>query len=185
MPDTAFLVLIGCALVLGVVLGRLASAAGKALQGRHAGDVNHRIRALEASLRVAQKTADEASASAARQSAECTDSTLERDRLRERVDKLAAENQDLKTRLRHECGKTAMLRQELSDRAEEVARTHVELRDVRNELDVYNFGSDVVHAEVTRLKSERDELAAELTALRLRLEEAGDEADLPVPGRSR
>jgi SepF-like predicted cell division protein (DUF552 family) len=55
------------------------------------------------------------------------------------------------------------------DRAEEMVRTHVHLRDVQVELDVHQAGSDVVINEITRLERERDELNTMLEALRREL----------------
>lgn len=183
MPDTAFWILVGCALVVGAIIGRLTSVAAKAISERKSGgDLNHRIRSLEAGLRVAQKTADQASERSEQQASELADACRKRDDAQGQLAQLTDEVQDLRTRLRHECSKTAMLRQELSERAEEAARTSVQLRDARNELDVYNFGSDVVNAEVARLKAERDSLEGELARLRSQL---GSDFDVGEPAADR
>jgi uncharacterized coiled-coil DUF342 family protein len=72
----------------------------------------------------------------------------------------------LKAEVQHECAKTARLRQELADRAEEMVRTHVQLRDVQNELGVTQVGSDVVIDQIARLERERDDLNAMVETLR-------------------
>lgn len=183
MPDTAFWILLGCALGVGAIIGRLTSVAARALKERRSGgDLNHKIRSLEAGLRVAQKTADQASERCEQQAAELAEACRLRDDAQGKLARLNEEVQDLRTRLRHECSKTAMLRQELSERAEEVARTSVQLRDARNELDVYNYGSDVVNAEVARLKAERDSLEGELERLRSQL---GTDFDVGEPATQR
>ena len=79
------------------------------------------------------------------------------------VHKLTAEMQ-------HECRKTAQLRKELAERAEEMVRTHVQLRDVKTELDVSQVGSDVVIDQIDRLTRERDDLNTMVEALRRELD---------------
>jgi len=183
MPDTAIWILLGCALVAGAIIGRLTSVAARAFKERHAGgDLHHRIRSLEAGLRVAQKTAEQATERCERQAGELTEACRVRDEAQGKLARFDEELQDLRTRLRHECAKTAMLRQEMTERAEEAARTSVQLRDARNELDVYNYGSDVVNAEVARLKSERDSLEGELERLRSQL---GADFDVGEPAANR
>lgn len=171
MADIAFWILLACALVFGLVLGRLTTAMGRAVEERRARKLQHQVRSLEAGLRVAQKAAEEAAARAASQLSSAEQALGEREDLLKRLSRLETEAQELRTQLRHECAKTARLRQELSDSAEAHARTSVELRDVRNELDVASYGSDVAGAELARLRAERDTLEEELN--RLRAEPAG------------
>jgi hypothetical protein len=59
---------------------------------------------------------------------------------------------------------------ELADRAEEMVRTHVQLRDVKTELDISQVGSDVVIDQIERLTRERDDLNTLVEALRRELE---------------
>lgn len=141
--------------------------------GRRAGGsvdaLHHKIRGLEADLRVAQRAAD--------------DALNERQVLAEQLDGTAAElaalreeaarHHDLVHKLtaemQHECRKTAQLRMELADRAEEMVRTHVQLRDVKTELDVTQVGSDVVIDHIERLTRERDDLGTLVETLRREL----------------
>ncbi|MCL4780852.1 MAG: hypothetical protein KJ049_11710 [Gammaproteobacteria bacterium] len=142
--------------------------------GRRAGGsidaLHHRMRGLEADLRVAQRAADDAvnerrELAEQLETAEAELATLREESARhhELVHKLTAEMQ-------HECRKTAQLRKELADRAEEMVRTHVQLRDVKTELDVSQVGSDVVIDQIERLTRERDDLNTLVEALRRELD---------------
>lgn len=142
--------------------------------GRRAGGsldtLHHRIRGLEADLRVAQRAADDALNERRALTEQLDSTTAELAAFREEavrhhdlVHKLTAEMQ-------HECRKTAQLRMELADRAEEMVRTHVQLRDVKTELDVSQVGSDVVIDQIERLTRERDDLNTMVEALRRELE---------------
>jgi chromosome segregation ATPase len=128
------------------------------------------MRGLEADLRVAQRAADDAvnerrELAEQLETAEAELATLREESARhhELVHKLTAEMQ-------HECRKTAQLRKELADRAEEMVRTHVQLRDVKTELDVSQVGSDVVIDQIERLTRERDDLNTLVEALRRELD---------------
>ena len=132
--------------------------------------LHHKIRGLEADLRVTQRTADDSLNERQALTERLNSTTAELAALRDeatrhhdRVHKLTAEMQ-------HECRKTAELRKELADRAEEMVRTHVQLRDVKTELDVTQVGSDVVIDQIERLTRERDDLNAMVEALRRELE---------------
>lgn len=142
--------------------------------GRRAGGpvdaLHHKIRGLDADLRVAQRAADDAlnERQALREELDSTVAELvalreESTRHHDLVHKLTAEMQ-------HECRKTANLRKELADRAEEMVRTHVQLRDVKTELDVTQVGSDVVIDQIERLTRERDDLNMMVESLRRELE---------------
>jgi chromosome segregation ATPase len=131
--------------------------------------LHHRIRGLEADLRVAQRAADDALNERRALTEQLDSTTAELAALREEavrhhdlVHKLTAEMQ-------HECRKTAQLRMELADRAEEMVRTHVQLRDVKTELDVTQVGSDVVIDQIERLTRERDDLNTLVESLRREL----------------
>ncbi|MCC5794281.1 MAG: hypothetical protein JJT85_06030 [Chromatiales bacterium] len=177
MADIAFWTLLACAFVLGLVVGRLMTTVGKVLDDRRARKLQHQVRALEAGLRVAQKNAGEATARASGRVQQAEQALGERDDLVRRLSRLESEAQDLKSRLRNECSKTAGLRRKLSDTSEAHARTLVELGDLRNELDIARYSSDAASDELLRIKSERDELEAELG--RIRTEQAGGRA---LPG---
>jgi hypothetical protein len=63
------------------------------------------------------------------------------------------------------------MREELSQRAEELARSQRDLRDLQTELSVANSGAGLalVPDELTQLRIERDELAARLSRLQTHL----------------
>jgi chromosome segregation ATPase len=150
----------------GVILTRLLGSFASRPRGKRADDLNHRIRGLEAELRVAQRLADQGRAEREALAAEMAVSAAELVAVRDRLsvsDKLIRK---LKAEIQHECGKTARLRQELADRADEMVRTHVQLRDVQNELGVTQVGSDVVMDQISRLERERDDLNAMVETLR-------------------
>jgi len=151
---------------VGAMLSRLLGSAANRPMGKRADELHHTIRALEADLRVAQRTAEQARVEREALTAELAKTGAELIATR---DKSAASDEvikKLKAQVQHECGKTARLRQELADRAEEMVRTHVQLRDVQNELGVSQVGSDAVMDEITRLERERDDLNTMVEALR-------------------
>ena len=131
--------------------------------------VQHRIRALEADLRVSLRKGEEAELALERNREE-TD-TLRRD-LQARADSLAEsdrEVQRLRQCLSEECAKTANLRLELTDRAEQTIRASVRVKDAETELSVARAGSDAVLDQIKRLAQEREELTGRLRALQAEL----------------
>lgn len=153
----------------GLVLPRLLAGGRERAPSRRLEDSEHRIRALEADLRIAQRGLAEAKTAG-------EGSTTETESLRQRVSEIEEKAGKTEARLResqallqHECRKTAELRQELCDRAEEMARTHVQLRDVENELGVAKVGSDVVIDQIASLERERDDLTTIVEELRREL----------------
>lgn len=150
----------------GAMVTRLLGSAANRPMGKRADDLHHRIRGLEADLRVAQRTAEQARAEREALTAELGKTTAEFVALKEQSDSAAETISKLKAEVQHECKKTAQLRHELADRAEEMVRTHVQLRDVTNELGVSQVGSGVDLDQIVRLERERDELTAIVEALR-------------------
>jgi chromosome segregation ATPase len=148
----------------GWALGRLGSR-WASREANRPGDSDHRIRALEAELRVAQRKAEE------------TELTLERNR--EEIEAVRAEAraaadscaerdgelQALRKRLADECAKTQTLRVELTERAEETIRASVRVKEAETELSVARAGSDAVLEEIRRLAAEREELTDRLRVL--------------------
>lgn len=151
---------------VGAVLSWLLGSGASRLMGKRADDLRHTIRGLEADLRVAHRTAEQARTEREGLTAELGKATAEQAGLRDKTASNEALARKLRAELQHECAKTARLRVELADRAEEMVRTHVQLRDVQNELGVSQVGSDVVMEEITRLERERDDLNTMVEALR-------------------
>lgn len=146
----------------GWAMGRIGTRLAKA-GGRE--DHDHRIRALEADLRVAQRKAEEAELAIER-------SREEAESLRARADadskaraERDAEFERLQKSLADECAKTQKLRQELTDRAEETIRASVRVKEAETELSVARAGSDAVLDQIRKLAAEREELTGRLKAL--------------------
>jgi uncharacterized protein (DUF3084 family) len=150
----------------GVLLARLMGSSARGPMGKRAGDLHHMIRGLEADLRVALRTAEQARTERDALTAELGKTATELGALLEKSAGQKELVRKLKVEMQHECAKTARLRVELADRAEEMVRTHVQLRDVQNELGVTQVGSDVVMDEIARLERERDDLNAMVEGLR-------------------
>lgn len=151
---------------VGALLTRFMGSIANRPMGKRADDLHHTIRGLEADLRVAQRTAEQSRTERDALTAELGKAAAELGALREQSAGRDELIHKLKVEVQHECGKTARLRLELADRAEEMVRTHVQLRDVQNELGVNQVGSDVVMDEITRLERERDDLNAMVEGLR-------------------
>jgi chromosome segregation ATPase len=132
--------------------------------------LHHRIRGLEADLRVAQRAADDALNERQALTGQLNGTVAELTALREEAVRQHELVRKLTAEMQHECRKTAELRKELADRAEEMVRTHVQLRDVKTELDISQVGSDVVIDQIERLTRERDDLGTLVEALRRELE---------------
>lgn len=149
----------------GWAMGRIGSWFGNRNSRSREEDLNHRVRALEADLRVAQRNAEEAAAQSEqqRQELETLRSQVknESSAIRERDEQL----HKLRQSLADECNKTQTLRQELTTRAEETLRAKVRAKEAETELSVARAGSDAVAAQVKRLAAERAELARKLEAL--------------------
>lgn len=125
----------------------------------------HRIRGLEADLRVSQRKSAEAELALERTREESD--ALRRD-LEARAAELAERDREieqLRQNLRDECTKTANLRLELTDRAEQTIRASVRIKDAETELSVARAGSDAVLDQIQRLAAEREELTGRLRAL--------------------
>lgn len=151
---------------VGAMLTRLLGSSASRPLGKRADDLHHTIRALEADLRVAQRTTEQLKTERDSATTELARTTAEVGALLEKSAGHDEVVRQLRVEVQHECAKTARLRLELADRAEEMVRTHVQLRDVQNELGVNQVGSDVILDEITRLERERDDLNAMVEGLR-------------------
>lgn len=148
----------------GWAMGRIGAWFGGRKKGSRGSD-DHRIRGLEADLRVVQRKAEEAELALERHREESeaarkeillkTEELAERDR----------EIQRLRRSLSEECAKTQSLRHELTSRVEETIRASVRVKDAETELCVARAGSDAVLEQIQRLAAEREELTGRLRAL--------------------
>jgi len=162
--------LFGVALVAGfgagAVLTRLLGSLAIRPKGKRADDLQHRIRALDADLRVAQRTSDELKVERDALAEQIAKTTTELSALKEQAASHAEIVRKLKADIQHECAKTSQLRLELAARAEEMVRTYVELREAKTELGVSQVGSNVDTDQIVRLQRERDEMSTKVEALR-------------------
>ncbi len=168
----------------GWAMGRMGSWFGNRKAGGPRGEtVDHRIRALEADMRIAQRKAEEAELALERHREE---SDAIGQQLRAKSDKLAeheGEVKRLRQSLADECTKTQRLRQELTNRAEETIRASVRVKDAETELSVARAGSDAVLDQIQRLAAEREELTGRLRILQAEAEArplAANVARLPL-----
>ncbi len=151
---------------VGAMFTRLMGSSANRPMGKRADDLHHTIRGLEADLRVAQRTLEQVRGERDAVTTELGKASAELTTLREKSTGHDELVRKLKAEVQHECAKTARLRMELADRAEEMVRTHVQLRDAQNELGVNEVGSDVIMDEIARVERERDDLNAMVAELR-------------------
>lgn len=156
--------------LIGVLGGWAMGRIGSWFSNREAGaprgeDANHRIHALQADLRVAQRKAEEAELALERNRDE---SEAARREIQTKSAELAQRDHEverLRESLTAECTKTQGLRHELTNRAEETIRAGVRVKDAETELSVALAGSDAVLDQIQRLAAEREELTGRLRAL--------------------
>jgi chromosome segregation ATPase len=150
--------------LLGILLARLLGRGG--VSGASLEERDRSIRSLEADLRIAQRNLEELRGEHQTLSTQARAAVAEATTLRESAEAREQRIRQLKAELQHECGKTARLRQELAERAEDMVRTSVQLRDVQTELGVARVGSDVILEQIARLEQERNDLNALVEGLR-------------------
>jgi chromosome segregation ATPase len=147
-----------------------------AKQGRASSE--HRIRALEADLRVVQKAVEEAKDELTTAKAEVGKTNEESGILRKTLERRDAQLAEAKKNISEECLKTMELRRELTGRAEETIRASVQIKDIETELGVVQAGSDVVAEQFRRLEAEREDLTDRLRAIKAEMPgAAGDESE--------
>ena len=144
------------AFVLGFVFARLLSGKGRSkvvAEDRR----DHRIRELEADLRLANRKLEESAV-------QLETTTQEFDQSMATVHDLSAllaerdeEVQGLRTEVKGAVQKTRELRRELTDRAEETMREHVRAKEAQDELDIVRAGSDALVSEFERVQQEADD----------------------------
>lgn len=152
------------AFVVGWVLAKFLGGFRKRDAEFETPNEHHHIRSLEASLRVAQKKADEM--------AEQFESTcVDFNALKEEHEKLETEIEERENKLssaqqavRDEAAKVRELRRELTDRAEAKIRAEAKAKDAETELSVLHAGSTAMKDEVDRLAAEREDLTNKLHA---------------------
>ena len=172
--------------LLGWITSVLVSSIFKRPAGTDTRDEHHQIRSLEASLRIAQKKAEEATA-------QLEQATVAMDEMQEQLEtaenllyKREVELCDSKSAVGDETAKVRALRVELSCRAEDTIRAECAAREFETELSVMQAGATVMSDEVDRLSTEHATLTQRLDVyetgtFRAQNPEANDsDADLPL-----
>jgi chromosome segregation ATPase len=152
------------AFVVGWILAKITGLISKRAAENETPNEHHQIRSLEASLRVAQKKADDMS--------EQFESTcIDFNALKEEHEQLESEIGDREQALerarkaiKDETAKVHELRRELTNRAEAKIRAEAHAKDVETELSVMQAGSNAMKDEVDRLSAEREDLSTKLEA---------------------
>lgn len=152
----------------GWAVGRVGSWFGnRGREDQRGGDKSdQRIRSLEADLRVAQRKAEQTELALERHREESDALRRELELKTGGLEQREAEATKLRQSLTDECAKTAGLRMELAERAEQTIRASVRVKDAETELSVARAGSDAVLDEIRRVAAERDDLTGKLQALR-------------------
>lgn len=159
----AFAAVVGVGVLLR--LGARKRAEAPSESGRHE-DLNHRVRALEADLRIAQRKAQEAELAVERQREELDEL---RSTLKTREETLAEQKatlDEIEQQFAKECSKTQTLRKELTERATESVKATVRVKDAETELSVLKAGSDAVLDQMLQLAAEREELTGRIEAMK-------------------
>lgn len=159
----AFVAVVGIGVLVRFGARRRAAAA----EGEERNDdLNHRVRALEADLRVAQRKAQEAELAVERQREEMDEL---RSTLKTREETLAEQKatlDEIEQQFAKECSKTQTLRKELTERATESVKATVRVKDAETELSVLKAGSDAVLDQMLQLAAEREQLTGRIEAMK-------------------
>lgn len=150
------------AFVTGWILSKLAGLSAKRAAAGETPTEHHRIRSLEASLRVAQKKAEEMSEQF---ESTCVDfNTLKEahEELEVEISGRETELTNAKQAIRDETSKVHDLRRELTTRAEAKIRAEAHAKDIETELSVMQAGSTAMKDEVDRLAAEHEDLTTRL-----------------------
>lgn len=158
------LIFVLIALLGGWAMGRIGAWMGARGAGASE-DAHHRIRALEADLRVAQRKAEEAELVIERNREETEGLQAQAKADAEAIAERDRDLLQLQKRLSDECNKTNNLRLELTNRAEETIRASVRVKEAETELSVARAGSDAVLDQIRQLAAEREELTGRLKTL--------------------
>ena len=154
--NTTLLIASAVSFVAGAVFIRMVSGRDTA---RKTGEDprNHRIRELEADLRLAQRRLEEYTDQLETKTREVDDSMATVHDLNALLEERQSEVEVLRGEVKGAVQKTRELRRELTDRAEETLREHVRAKEAQTELEVVRAGSDALVSEFTRVQQESDE----------------------------
>ncbi|MFQ5634705.1 MAG: hypothetical protein ACE5G3_05170 [Gammaproteobacteria bacterium] len=159
-----FVGVVVAAFVAGWLLAKIAAAAGGRGASGEQPDEHHRIRSLEASLRVAQRKAEEMTDQFEATSVDFNALKQSHEELGTVIAEREAEVLDARQATREEAAKVRRLRRELTARSEAKIRAEAHAKDVETELSVMHAGSTAMKDEVDRLAAEREDLTNRLHA---------------------
>ncbi len=143
------------AFVFGLVLAKIVGLLRRRGAAVEPPTEHRQIRSLQASLRLAQKKADEM---AAQFESTCVDFNALKEAHEELESAFAAREATLaeaEKAVRDETTKVQELRRELAERAEAKIRAEAQVREIETELSVMEAGSRAMRDEVGRLDAER------------------------------
>jgi chromosome segregation ATPase len=146
------------AFIVGWILAKVVGSSRKKAAASDTPSEHRHIRSLEASLRIAQKKADEM---AEQFESTCVDLSAlkeEHERLEAEVVEREAALSEAQQAVRDEAAKVRDLRRELTSRAEAKIRAEAKAREAETELSVLHAGSRAMKDEVDRLAAERENL---------------------------
>lgn len=152
------------AFIVGWILAKFVGSFRKKGAAIDTPSEHRHIRSLEASLRIAQKKADEM---AEQFESTCVDFSAlkeEHDQLEAEVADREAALSDAQQAIRDEAAKVRELRRELTTRAEAKIRAEAKAKDAETELSLLHAGSSAMQDEVDRLAAEHEDLTNKLHA---------------------
>ena len=147
------------AFMVGLLTAKFSAYIGSRAAGLEVPEHHREIRALEASLRVARKDAEETGEKLAASQQELETLHASLDNMEQTSQFHAEELEEMRQAVKGESAKVVELRRTLTDRAEETIRANVIARDSETELSVLKAGASVMYDEAGRLETGSDELA--------------------------
>jgi chromosome segregation ATPase len=179
-----FIGIAGAAFATGWLVSMLSRLKDRTNASEKTPDEHHQIRSLEASLRVAQKHADDMKGQLEATTVDFNALREAHEKLEDSFDLRGQELQEASDAIRQESRKVKQLRRELTTRAEDKIRAEARAKHVETELSVMQAGSEVMKHEVNRLDAERQGLTDQLHAITGTFEEsllAGEAPDDQEP----
>jgi chromosome segregation ATPase len=131
-------------------------------------EADTRNRALVEELRITQKLLDQGRVEREQHDVAAKAATADKATLRNQIAERELRILTLEASLREATLRVDNLMTQLGERTEELAKVSLQLKDVRMEMDVTEYGSTVTTSQIIQLQRERDELAALVEQLRPR-----------------
>ena len=142
-PDT-LLYVAGGAFLLGWLVGKIGAYLGARFQSKKRDPRDHKIRNLDAELRIAQTNAKKSEEEAVALTGNLTEAKERVERHEQMIVEQKQALAEMRSDLKSSVLKTRELRGELSNRAAESVKSEVKLRDVETELSVAQASTDMI-----------------------------------------